>query len=151
VLSIRADLGIASVLVWSAVFAVAALLLAGLGPPFGAITLVLTIEVTLVAALQANYRFIPPAIVAGLIVDLVLLATRRRVSRRGTAILAAAFMPMTFFALYFLALALLGQLDWSVHLWLGGIALAGGIGLFVGLLATHKQATTRTEDPVVGA
>jgi hypothetical protein len=130
------------------VFAIAALLLAGLGPPFGAMTLVLTIETTLVAVLQTNYQFIPPAIVSGLIVDLVLLAARRRLSRRGVAILAATFAPMAFFALFFLALAVMGQLDWSVHLWLGSIALAGGIGLFLGWLVTHKLAPPQTEGRV---
>jgi hypothetical protein len=140
--SIRADMGIASVLVWSAVFAIAALLLVGLGQLFGAITLVLTIEVTLVAALQANFRFIPPAIAGGLIVDLVLVASSRWLGGRGTAILAAALTPMAFFALYFLSLAVMGQLDWSVHLWLGGIALAGGIGLFVGWLGTRTLRFT---------
>ena len=93
------------------------------------------------AALQTNLRFILPAVLAGLIVDLSLGAGRRRLGRRGTAIVAAAITPMAYFALYFVALASLGLLDWSIHLWLGSIVLAGVIGSGIGWLVTRPRVT----------
>ncbi len=86
---IRADLGVATVLVWSAVLAIVGLLIVSVGRPPGAFTLVLTINAVLVAAPHGNLRFLPAAIVAGLIVDLGLFVAGRRLSPRATTMLAA--------------------------------------------------------------
>ena len=136
---IRADLGVATVIVWSAVLAIVGLLIVSVGRPPGAFTLVLTIHAVLVAAPHGNLRFLPAAIVAGLIVDLGLFVAGRRFSPRATTMLAAVLVPAAFFACYFVALATLGLLDWSPHLWIGCVALAAIIGLLIGWIATWRS------------
>ena len=136
---IRADLGVATVFVWSAVLAIVGLLIVSVGRPPGAFTLVLTIHSVLVAAPHGNLRFLPAAIVAGVIVDLVLFVAGKRLPLRGTTMLAAVLVPAAFFACFFAALATLGLLDWSPHLWIGSVALAAIIGLLFGWIATWRS------------
>jgi len=136
---IRADLGVATVLVWSAVLAIVGLLIVSVGRPPGAFALVMAIHVVLVAAPHGNLRFLPAAIVAGLIVDLVLFVAGKRLPLRGTTMLAAVLVPAAFFACYFVALAMLGLLDWSPHLWIGSVATAGIIGSLGGWIATWRS------------
>jgi Tol biopolymer transport system component len=145
--AIRADLGVASVIVWSASFAVTALLLAGLGPPLGAFTLVLGIEVALVALVQGHDRFIPVGVAAGLLVDIALLVSRGRLHARLVAILAATLAPAGFLGVYFAAIAAYREFDWSVHLSLGSLALAATIGLFIGWLGTRSSPATSPATP----
>jgi WD40 repeat protein len=133
---IRADLGVATVLVWSAVLAIVGLLIVSVGHPLGAFTLVLTIHAALVAAPHGNLRFLPAAVAAGLIVDVVLFVAVKRHRPRATALLAAALVPAASFACYFVTLAILDLLDWSAHLWIGSIALATMIGLLLGWIVT---------------
>ena len=68
--------------------------------------------------------------------DLVLFVAGRRLPARATTMLAALLVPAAFFACYFVALATLGLLDWSPHLWIGSITLAAITGLLVGWIAT---------------
>ena len=136
---IRADLGVATVLVWSAVLAIVGLLIVSVGRPPGAFALVMAIHVVLVAVPHGNLRFLPAAIVAGLIVDLVLFVATRRLSPRATTMLAAVLVPAAYFACYFVSLATLGLLDWSPHLWIGSVALAAIIGFLFGWIATWRS------------
>jgi uncharacterized membrane protein len=132
---IRADLGVATVFVWSAVLAILGLLIISVGRPPGALTLVLTIHAVLVSAPHGNLRFLPAAIVAGLIVDCIVFVASGRLPSRATTTLTAVLVPAAFFACYFVALATLGMLDWSPHLWIGSVGLAAIIGLIFGWIA----------------
>ena len=53
-------------------------------------------------------------------------------------------MPVVLYALYFLALQLTQGIDWTIHLWLGSIFMAGLIGLFVSFLTVVPLSTTET-------
>jgi hypothetical protein len=54
--------------------------------------------------------------------------------RPGRFLLFAFTVPVVFCALYFLALQMTLGIEWTVHLWLGAIFMAGIVGLFVGFL-----------------
>ena len=98
--------------------------------PFGAYTVLVAVPLIMATVLRDEYRFIPAAIGAGLLADLVVRAWPPGRSRVGDA-LVAFLIPAMFFALYFATVAATGGLGWSVHLWLGAIVIAGIIGLFV--------------------
>jgi hypothetical protein len=105
------------------------------GPlPFGAYTVLIAVPASLATVLSDEYRFIPAAIVAGLLADLAARAWPPGRTRIGDA-LVAFLGPALFFATYFAAVALTTGIGWSIHLWLGAIVIAGVIGLFVDELA----------------
>jgi TolB protein len=98
--------------------------------PFGAYTVLVAAPLIMATVLRDEYRFIPTALGAGLLADLVVRAWPPGRSRLGDA-LVAFLIPAIFFALYFLTVVATGGLGWSIHLWIGAIVLAGIIGLFV--------------------
>src|SRR5262249_22462897 len=133
--AIRADLLFASVFVWSALLAIATILILGFGPPLGAMTVVLAITVSLLALANGTFRFVPGAVAAGLTVDFVLVAIRPW--RRSRArVVVAAFAPVAFFGFALLTVAVQGQIEWSSELALSALILAGVVGGLVGWLAT---------------
>ena len=89
--------------------------------------------------LSDDYRFIPAAIVAGLLADLAARAWPPGRTRVGDAVVAF-LVPALFFAAYFAAVAVTTGIGWSIHLWLGAIVIAGVIGLFLDELA-HGSVT----------
>lgn len=53
-------------------------------------------------------------------------------------------MPVVFSGLYFLVLQLTQGIDWTRHLWLGSVFMAGIVGLFVSMLVVtplHREAS----------
>jgi hypothetical protein len=82
-----------------------------------------------------TYQFIPSAVLAGLITDLILgrAAPLDRASARVVRLVAFG-VPAIYFGLYFVALAIADGMGWSIHLWLGSAVLAGVVGLLLSLL-----------------
>jgi TolB protein len=119
---VREDFGAAQSLLFGIGLAILGLLLVALGAPVGSFTVGVTIVVAAAAIVSDAWRFIPWAIVAGLIVDglvhLVRLRWRARVA-------AAALPAVTLLALA-IPMAAGGTLWWSITL-LTGVALASGI------------------------
>jgi Tol biopolymer transport system component len=116
---------------------VAAAILAGVGVfarrwrlPLGAYTVLVAVPASMATVLSDAYRFIPAALVAGLLADVVAWRWPPGRSRLGDAIVAFA-IPAAFFASYFAAMVVTGGIGWTVHLWLGAIITAGVIGLFL--------------------
>ncbi|MBC8099071.1 MAG: hypothetical protein H7Y11_06485 [Armatimonadetes bacterium] len=109
--------------------------------PFGAYTLLFSFSTALMTVLNDFYLLIPPAIIAGIVVDV--LATRLQPSRERTGqfILLLLLAPMVYFGSYFGALALVAGIGWSVHVWTGSIVIAGFIGGLIGglIIATSTQ------------
>jgi hypothetical protein len=102
--------------------------------PFGAITLVFTLDVALVVFPHGYYLFVPGAALAGLAADLLLRLTKPSTERLGTVRVFAFAVPAILYALYFLTLAVTGGISWSVHLWSGAIVLAGAVGVLLSYL-----------------
>ena len=86
---VREDFGAAQSLLFGIGLAILGLLLVALGAPVGSFTVAVTIVVAAAAIVSEAWRFIPWAIVAGLIVDGLVHLVRLRWRAR----LAAATLP----------------------------------------------------------
>jgi WD40-like Beta Propeller Repeat len=119
---VREDFAAAQSLIFGVALAAIALLLLALGAPFGSFTVALLIVFALAALPTDEWRFLPAALLAGLIVDgLVRSAPSRWRSR-----VAAAGLPGLGLLAIGLTVGLTGTLAWSVTLLLG-VALASGL------------------------
>ncbi len=124
-------LGAASILIQAALLAGFALVALRRGPvPFGGLTLLIVAPTALMALVSDEYRFLPGALVAGLLADLLVRRLGYGSARRTDAVIAVA-IPASFSLAYFVTLQLTGGIGWTVHLWLGAIVLAGVIGLLI--------------------
>jgi Tol biopolymer transport system component len=110
--------------------------------PPGTFTVLIAVPMSMATVLNDEYRFIPAAIAAGLLADLVAWNWPPDRSRVGDAIVAF-LVPSIFFAGYFAALAATTGIGWSIHLWTGAIVIAGVIGLFVDELTLSRAAAGR--------
>lgn len=137
------SLGIAGILLHTGVWMGVTLLTVRrrLFPP-GGLTLLFTLNAALTVFPHGEYRFIPVALLAGLLADLLLEWWRPSATRPGALRGFAFAVPAVFFALYFLALVLTGGTWWSIHLWMGAIALAGVAGWLLSYLLVPPQAST---------
>jgi WD40-like Beta Propeller Repeat len=121
---VREDFAAAEAILFGLALAVMALLIVALGAPFGSFALALLIVVGMGAIPTDGWRFLPGALVAGLLVDGLVQAVRLRHKAR----VAAAALP----ALANVALALTigsgGTLAWSLTLLLGVAMLSGAFG-----------------------
>ncbi len=122
-------LGAAGILIQSALLAGVALVALRRGPvPFGGMTLLIVAPTTLMTLVSDESRFIPWAIVAGVVADLLVWRLSYGVSRRKDAVIAFA-IPAGVTAAYFVTLEVTAGIGWTIHLWLGAIVLSGAIGL----------------------
>ncbi len=139
---VRQNLGAASILLQAALLAGLAIFALRRGPlPFGALTLIVALPAVLATVLTDEYRFIPAAIVAGLLADLLVMLIGYGVSRRRDAAVAFA-IPSLFYAAYFVTIGMTVGIGWSIHLWLGAIVLAGIVGLLLDELGRTASLTT---------
>ncbi len=124
-------LGVAGVLL-QAVFIAAIVLLAlrRWGPrlPFGAFAVIFGLNALMVGAARDQLMLVPGAVAAGLIADALIHSLAPSVQRALRLRLVAFAIPGTYFALYFLNVAMTRGVWWSVPLWSGSIVLAGGTG-----------------------
>lgn len=102
--------------------------------PFGSLTIVFTLNAVLISVLDDRFTMIPTAFAAGLIGDL--LGRWLRPATRGSwAFHTFAFaLPVVLYACYFATLAYTGTIAWTLHMWLGAIFLAGGVGWLLSYL-----------------
>jgi Tol biopolymer transport system component len=118
------DFAAAQAIIFGIALAILALLLLALGAPLGSFALALTIVVAAGAVVTDQWRFIPAAIVAGLIVDGLV----RSVGQRWRARLAAAALPGLAFVAIGLTIGASGSLAWSMTLLLGVAIASAAIG-----------------------
>ena len=141
-LSNTQSLAIASILIQSALLVGTLLLLVRRWTlPFGAVTLMFTLNGLLVSVFNDQYILALPMLGAGLIVDILLRLLRPSAERRDRFLLFAFLVPVVLYALYFLVLQMTKGIDWTIHLWLGSIFMAGVIGLFLGFLTAPPSST----------
>jgi len=124
-------LGVAGVLLQAA-FIAAIVLLAlrrwGSRLPFGAFTVIFGLNAVMVGAARDQLTLVPGAVLAGLIADALVRSLAPSVQRVFQLRLVAFAIPGTYFALYFVNVAMTRGVWWSVPVWSGSIVLAGGIG-----------------------
>jgi hypothetical protein len=99
--------------------------------PFGAFTLLFTINAVLESVLPSHnqYWLMLCALLAGLVADLLNRNLRPAPSRLEALRLFAFVVPVVYYLGYFITLMLLGGITWSIHLWLGSSVMAGVVGL----------------------
>jgi Tol biopolymer transport system component len=121
---VREDLAAAKNVVYAVILGILALVLVALRARVGAFTLVLTLVVGFLAISSDQWRFLPAAVIGGILVDLVVAAVRP--SRRSRV--AAAMLPLVAVGGIAVTIWLGGTLEWSITLLLGSTILAGLIG-----------------------
>jgi hypothetical protein len=99
--------------------------------PFGALTLMFTLNSVVQGVLQDHFFVIPVAAGAGLIADVLLKQLQPCVQRPEALRLFASVLPVVLYGLYFLALQLTMGIQWTLHLWLGSTVVAGICGLLL--------------------
>jgi hypothetical protein len=132
---VRQGFGAAGILIQSALLAGVALVgIRRTRLPFGSLTVLILVPTALMTIVSDQHRFIPGALVAGLVADIALALHPPGRSRRSDA-LVAFLVPALPVAAYVLTLAVTSGVGWTIHLWLGAIVLAGIAGLFLDELA----------------
>jgi hypothetical protein len=108
--------------------------------PVGSFTVLLSVNVALMAIIHDKYLDTGPvpligaAVLAGALGD-VLLWWLRPSPDRWLAFRVVAFaVPALQYLFYFVAVFGWARLDWSVHLWTGAIVIAGGVGWLISYL-----------------
>lgn len=133
-------LGAASILIQAALLAGFALVALRRGPlPFGALTLIVFVPTALMTVVSDEYRFLPGALLAGVLVDLLVRRVPYGTARRSDAAIAFA-IPAAFYVAYFVTLQLTGGIGWTIHLWLGAIFIAGIIGILLDGLIGRRSS-----------
>jgi hypothetical protein len=96
--------------------------------------LMFTLNGPLMGVFTDQYVLALPMLGAGLSADILRWWLNPSAERRGRFSPFAFIVPVLLYALYFLALQLTIGIEWTIHLWLGSIFMAGLIGLFMSFL-----------------
>jgi len=108
--------------------------------PLGWLTFAFALDALGLSIIHSTFWAIPVAGIAGIVADALYRWLRPDMQRLFQLRLFAAVVPVVLYSLYFLALLLLGGLWWPIHLWAGGIVLAGITGWLVSYLIVPPHA-----------
>lgn len=117
--------------------------------PFGALTFIMGLNGALMTVFHDHYQFVLTALGAGLIADVLLWQLKPSETQPKQFHVFGFATPVVFYSLYFLTLQLTQGIEWTIHLWMGAIFLAGVAGLFASFLAmapfhTGMQGASRS-------
>lgn len=93
-----------------------------------AVTVIFTTFTLLTVSVHEDWRLAPIGVLTGVAADLLLTRLKPTTARPGTFRWFTFSVPVIFYALYFVTLALTGGIWWTIHLWAGAIVLAGVVG-----------------------
>ena len=130
-------LGISSILLQSSLLMGLLLLMIrrwGAQLPLGWLTFILTLNAVGMAIFHATPWVVPVAVVTGVVADVLYRWLQPNIHQPQPLRLWSALVPVVLYSLYFLALLLAEGIWWPIHLWAGGIALAGVTGWLVSFL-----------------
>jgi hypothetical protein len=130
-------LGISSILIQSGLLMSLLLLMLrrwGAQLPLGWLTFILTLNSVGMAIFHATPWVVPVAVVTGVVADVLYRWLQPDALQPQRLRLWSAPVPVVLYSLYFLALLLVDRIWWPVHLWAGGIALAGVTGWLMSYL-----------------
>lgn len=100
--------------------------------PFGGLTIIFTFNTALLAILNDHYKLIPSGILTGFLADFLYKRLKPSPQHQEELRIFAFSVPFLWMALYFLNLLLTGEkIQWSIHLWMGSIIIAGIVGLLL--------------------
>jgi hypothetical protein len=136
------SLGLVSILFQAALLAAIVLLVVRrFTLPFGAFTMIFAINIVLLSILGNHYNLIPAAALGGLGADLLYWWLKPSTKRPDMLRLFAFAVPALYYLCYFLNLEVIRGIQWSIHLWLGSVFMAGIAGFLLSYLVV----------PLVGA
>ena len=124
--------------------------------PFGALTAILGLNAfglsflsRQVGGWDGGLSLVPAALVAGLLADILYAALRGSRLRNGALgfRLFAFGLPAIFYLVYFLSLLATTGIWWSIHLWLGSVAVAGITGWLLSYVALPPAMPGATPPP----
>jgi len=103
--------------------------------PFGAMTVILTLNTTLISFFQDEYSLIIATLVAGILLDLLYWRLQPSMKRVDALRIFAFAFPIIYNLCFFLTVMLAhGNITWTVHLWLGVTVMSGVAGLLLSYL-----------------
>ena len=114
--------------------------------PFGSIALIMTINTAALSVITLKVRFIPAALLTGLLADMLILTLKPSVKNLWAFRTFAFVIPTVLYLLYFATLTITSQVWWSVPLWSGAAVLAGVIGLLVSYVTLPSPALAIPKD-----
>jgi hypothetical protein len=109
--------------------------------PFGSLTVFFTAGIIEVAFVKKEFLLILGVLLAGLLADGLYQVLKPSVHSPKALRLFAFTIPLIYYSLYFLMLALTATLVWRIHLWAGAIVIAGLIGLALSFVAVPPTYT----------
>lgn len=147
------SLGIASILLQTALYMGCVLfVMRRWWLPLGAFTLLYIISSIVSSLMAKDSQVLAVAIFAsltGLLIDLLYRGLKPVAERTGAIRLFAFLTPVVINGMYFLGLASIKGLAWSVHLWAGSIVMSGIVGLLLSyVLVPPQQPTIQGEPPM---
>ena len=143
---VNVSLGLVSILFQAALLAsIVLLVVRRFTLPFGAFTLIFTLNITLLSILGNHYNLIPAAALGGLGADLLYWQFKPSTQRPDMLRLFAFAVPALFYLCYFLNLEIIRGIQWSIHLWLGSVFMAGIIGLLLSFLVVPPQGVAKKD------
>lgn len=116
------------------------------GLPFGAFTMIFTINIALLSILGNHYDLIPAAALGGLGADLLYWWLQPSTKRPDMLRLFAFAVPAFYYLCYFLNLQIIRGIQWSIHLWLGSVFMAGITGLLLSFLMVPLRGSAAKEE-----
>src|SRR6266851_4175154 len=149
--NIAETLGMSSILIQSGLLLALVLLLIrhwGTTLPVGWLTFAFGLNALGLSFIHSTFWVVPVAGMAGIVADALYRWLRPDTRRRFQLRLFAAVVPVVLYSLYFLTLFLLGGVWWQIHLWAGGIVLAGVTGWLVSYLTVPTRSAGTHEEPV---
>ena len=96
--------------------------------PYGTFAVIFAINGSMVAASRDQLSLVPGVVLAGLVADTLVRRLAPSVERAGRLRAVAFAIPATYFALYFLGIAMTRGVWWSTPLWSGTIVMSGAVG-----------------------
>ena len=141
------SLGLVSILFQAALLAgIVLLVVRRFTLPFGAFTMMFTVNIALLSILGNHYDLIPSAALAGLGADILYWRLKPSTKRPDMLRLFAFAVPALFFLCYFLNLEIIQGIQWSIHLWLGSVFISGIIGLLLSYLVVPLRGAVAKEE-----
>jgi len=113
--------------------------------PIGTFTFMFTINAALMSVFNDAHVLILPALLSGIITDILYLRIQPAVKRPDTVRLFAFIVPGVRMLSLLLTIIGLWGTSWSIHLWLGVCVLAGVIGLLMSYLIVPNPIPARAE------
>ena len=140
------DLGVAAILLQTTLFMGGVLLaMRRWRLPLGAFTLIYSISSIVSSLMAKSSQVLAVAILAcmtGLFLDFLNKGLKPGAERIMALRLFAFIAPVIIYGMYFLGLAVIKGIAWSVHLWVGSIAMAGVVGLLLSYVLVSPQHPT---------